>query len=101
FKGAIVGLGALGVITRVTLDVEPTYKMRQYVYQNLPLSQMKSHFDAIQSSGHSVSLFTDWRKQRINEVWIKARVDGDKPFSGPPEFFGAKLASRNMHPIAE
>ncbi len=97
FRGAVVGLGALGVITRVTLDIQPTYAMRQYVYENLPLAQMKEHFDAIQSSAYSVSLFTDWQKQRLNEVWIKAR----QPFTANPEFFGAKLATRNLHPIAE
>src|SRR5277367_5902252 len=44
FRGAVVGLGALGVITRITLDVQPTYAMRQYVYEDLPLDQMKEHF---------------------------------------------------------
>lgn len=99
FRGAVVGLGALGVITRVTLEVQPTYTMRQYVYENLPLAQMRDHFDAIQSSGYSVSLFTDWQKQRINEVWIKTR--SEDRFRAEPEFFGGKLASRNLHPIAE
>ena len=101
FRGAVVGLGALGVITRITLDIQPTYSVRQYVYENLPLAQMKEHFDAIQSSGYSVSLFTDWQKQRINEVWIKSRVGDGEPFAAPQEFFGAKLATRNLHPIAE
>ena len=101
FRGSVVGLGALGVITRVTLDVKPTYTVRQFVYQNLPLAQMKDHFDAIQSSGYSVSLFTDWQNQLVSEVWIKERVDAARPFAAPAEFFGAKLAKRNLHPIAE
>lgn len=101
FRGAVVGLGALGVITKVTLDVQPTFKVKQYVYENLPLDQMKDHFDAIQSSAYSVSLFTDWQKKRVNEVWIKSRVGEGKAFDGTPEFFGSKLAKRNLHPIAE
>jgi xylitol oxidase len=101
FQGAVVGLGALGAITRITLDIQPTYRMRQYVYENLPLAQMKNHFDDIQSSGYSVSLFTDWQKQRLNEVWIKSRVGDGQAFAAPQEFFGAKLAVRNLHPIAE
>ena len=101
FRGAVVGLGALGVITRVTLDVQPTYQVRQYVYENMPFAQMTSHFDAIQASGYSVSLFTDWQSERVNEVWIKARTDSAKPFSGPTEFFGATLAKKDLHPIAE
>ena len=47
FRGAVVGLGALGVITKVTLDIQPRYMMQQYVYQNLPISELKEHFDAI------------------------------------------------------
>jgi xylitol oxidase len=101
FLGAVVGLGALGVITKITLDLQPTFMMKQYVYENLPLSEMKDHFDAIESSSYSVSLFTDWQKKRINEVWIKSRVEPGSAFDPTPEFFGAKLATRNLHPIAE
>ncbi len=101
FNGAVVGLGALGVATSITLDVQPSYMMRQYVYENLPLSALQVHFDAIESSAYSVSLFTDWQKQRINEVWIKSRVEQGVEFHATPEFFGAKLATRNLHPIAE
>jgi len=100
FNGAVVGLGALGVITKVTLDIQPTFTMRQYVYENLPLDELKEHFDAIESSGYSVSLFTDWQKQRINELWIKSRIEEGQTFDATPEFYGAKLATRNMHPIA-
>jgi alditol oxidase len=99
--GAVVGLGALGVITKVTLDIQPTFMMRQYVYENLPISELKDHFDAIESSAYSVSLFTDWQKRRINEIWIKSRIEEGKAFQAAPEFFGAKLATRNLHPIAE
>jgi len=101
FRGAVVGLGALGVITKITLDVQPTFMMRQYVYENLPLSEMRDQFDAIESSAYSVSLFTDWQKQRINEVWIKSRVEEGQAFEATSEFFGAKRAIRNLHPIAE
>ena len=101
FRGAVVGLGALGVITKVTLDIQPTYTMRQYVYENLPLAQMKDHFDAIEASAYSVSLFTDWQKQRMNEVWLKSRIKPGQAFDAPAEFFGAKRATKNLHPIAE
>ncbi|PYQ19361.1 MAG: FAD-binding protein, partial [Acidobacteria bacterium] len=101
FRGAVVGLGALGVVTRITLDIQPAFLMRQYVYENLPLSELKDHFDAIESSAYSVSLFTDWQKQRVNEVWIKSRMEQGRAFDAQPEFFGAKRATRNLHPIAE
>jgi FAD binding domain len=88
FNGAVVGLGALGVITKVTLDIQPSFIMRQYVYENLPLGELKEHFDAIESSGYSVSLFTDWQKQRINELWIKSRIEEGQEFHASPEFIG-------------
>ena len=101
FRGAVVGLGALGVITKITLDIQPRFVMRQYVYENLPLAEMKDHFDAIEGSAYSVSLFTDWRNERISEVWIKSREEKGQAFNATPEFFGAKRAIKNLHPIAE
>jgi len=101
FLGAAVGLGALGVIAKVTLDIQPTYMVRQYVYENLPLGEVKDHFDAIESSAYSVSLFTDWRNQLVSEVWIKSRDEEGQAFDATTEFFGAKRATKNLHPIAE
>jgi xylitol oxidase len=101
FLGAVVGLGSLGVITKVKLKIQPSYRIQQYVYEDLPLSQLKDHFDVIESAAYSVSLFTDWQKQRINEVWLKCRMDQKPLFDAPAEFFGARKATRNLHPIAE
>jgi len=98
FNAAVVGLGALGVITKVTLQIQPTYMVRQNVFIGLPMEQLRIHFEKILSAGYSVSLFTDWQTDRINEVWIKSRVgvDSDKVM---PEFYGAKAATKNVHPI--
>ena len=82
------------------VDIQPAYTVRQYVYANLPLAQMKDHFDEIQAKRLQRSLFTDSQKQRVSELWIKVRDGHGKPFTGPPEYFGATLAARNMNPIA-
>ena len=98
FNGAVVGLGALGIVTKVTLDMEKTYQVRQEVFQDLPLQSLTAHFDEILSSGYSVSLFTDWQNKNISQVWIKRRVEPDTKSMGA-DFFGAKAATKNLHPI--
>lgn len=97
FQGAVVGLGGLGVVTRLTLDIEPTYEMRQDVYLNLPLAHLEEHFDAIFSAAYSVSAFTDWRNGTIDQVWLKSRLD--RAPAPPPDLFGAPPARRPRHPI--
>jgi len=101
FDAAVVGLGALGAITRITLEVQPAFLVRQWVYENMPLEAATAHFDEVQASGYSVSLFTDWRNRNVNEVWIKSRVGAAGEFRAKPEFFQAKMASKNLHPIRE
>jgi xylitol oxidase len=100
-NAAIVSLGALGVVTKLTLAVQPTFSMRQYVYERLPVSQLKEHFDRIMSAGYSVSLFTDWQKPSVNEVWVKSRVDAAARDEAGIERYGAIPATKNLHPIAE
>ncbi len=101
FRGAVVGLGALGVITKVTLEVQPAFQMRQYVYQNMPMDEWQNDFEAIEASAYSVSLFTNWQDRKFSEVWLKSRVEEGKHFYAPEEFHGAKRATKNLHPIAE
>ncbi len=100
FEGAVVSLGALGVITRITLDLLPTFQMRQEVYENLSFDQLKNNLDTIFGSGYSVSLFTDWQNHRVTQVWIKSRVKPGESHPLPPEFYGATLAKHKLHPIA-
>ncbi|MGI8636331.1 MAG: FAD-binding protein, partial [Segetibacter sp.] len=100
FLAAVVGLGALGFVTKVTLHVEPTYLVKQNVFVKLPMAQLKENFNKIVSAGYSVSLFTDWQSDSINEVWIKRRDDGTNK-DLEPEFYGSKAAAKNLHPIAE
>jgi xylitol oxidase len=100
FLGMVVGLGALGVVTKVTLSLLPTCQMAQSVYQNLDFAQLKDHLDDIFSSGYSVSLFTDWQRHQATQVWIKRRILAGSKNEWQPEFYGAKLATTKLHPIA-
>jgi xylitol oxidase len=100
FQGAVVGLGGLGVVTKLTLDIVPAFAMQQEVYENLPLAQLEEHFDDIVSSAYSVSLFTDWRDDRVNQVWLKRRLSDEAALAVAPKFFEATLAPSERHPIA-
>jgi alditol oxidase len=97
FNGLVVGLGALGAVTRVTLDVEPAYEVRQRVFEGLRWDALYENFDAIMSSGHSVSIFTRWGKA-VDQVWVRGRVS-NQPDVERAELFGARAATLDRHPI--
>lgn len=99
FQGAVVGLGGLGIVTKLTLDIVPSFAVQQEVYENLPVAQLENHFDAILSSAYSVSLFTDWQKGRVNQVWLKRRLVDSNPLVLAPDFYEATLALDKRHPI--
>ena len=101
FYGAVVGLGSLGIVTKLTLDLQPAFNMKQVVYRNLSMNNLEQHFNDILSGGYSVSLFTDWKNKNISEVWIKSRVNEGDTAAAPPELYGAKLATQNMHPVED
>ena len=100
FLGAVVGLGALGVVTRLTLDMQPTYLVAQSVYQNLSFDELRHNIDGIFGAGYSVSLFTDWQHHRATQVWIKKRLATPaESIQWPQEFYNATLAKEKLHPI--
>jgi xylitol oxidase len=97
FDGLVVGLGALGAVTRITLDVEPTYEVRQRVFEGLSWEALFEHFDEIISCGYSVSVFTRWA-ETTDQVWVKSRVT-DEPEQVEGDLFGAVAAEVDRHPI--
>jgi alditol oxidase len=97
--GAAVSLGALGVVTALTLAVEPTYDMRQDVYESMPVDAFRANFDEIVAAAESVSCFTTWRGEAIDQVWVKSRVEPDRSVDLADEWFGARRATRDLHPI--
>jgi xylitol oxidase len=99
FQGMVVGLGGLGVVTKLTLDIVPSFHMRQDVYEDLPLATLEDHFDAIVMQPYSVSLFTDWRNAQFSQVWVKRRITDGASDEVPSDLFGAKLTRRQRHPI--
>ena len=99
FDGMVVSLGGLGIITKLTLDLVPSFAVRQDKNENLLLGKLHEHFETIVASGYSVSLFTDWQGEHMNQVWLKRQVLPDANLSADPTFFGATLARTARHPI--
>jgi xylitol oxidase len=99
FPGTVVALGALGIVTRMTLDTVPAFDLRQYVYEDLPAGQVTEHFDEIFSSAYSVSLFTDWRGPRIRQAWLKQRADAPGAGAPGPRWMGGRAADGPRHPV--
>jgi alditol oxidase len=98
FDGMVISLGGLGVITKLTLDIVPTFSVRQQIYENLPVSKLENHFDKVMSGAYSVSLFTDWQSESVNQVWLK-RLDTGNAAPPPEQLFGATPAPADRHPI--
>ncbi len=93
FAGAVVGLGALGVVTRLTLAIEPAFEVAQTVFLGLDWGTVSENFDELMGAAYSVSLFTDWSDHGVQQVWVKSR-DG-----AVRELLGATPASGPQHPI--
>ena len=97
FDGLVVALGSVGAVTRLTLDVEPAYQVRQRVFEGLGWDALLENLDEITSAGYSVSVFTRWG-EAIDQVWVKSRVtDAAEPVRD--DLLGAVAATVDRHPI--
>ncbi|MDN4613003.1 FAD-binding protein [Leifsonia sp. F6_8S_P_1B] len=97
FDGAVVSLGALGVVTEVTLDIRPTFDARQRLFGGVPWEAVTGRFDEITSAAYSVSLFTTWDEPALDLAWIK-ELDGVEATVGD-DFFGAPALTEARHMI--
>jgi xylitol oxidase len=99
FPGAVVALGALGIATTLTLDLVPAFRVRQYVYEDLPAGQLTGHFDEILGAAYSVSVFTGWQGGRHSQVWLKHRDGDPEGFPAGRAWLGARPADGPRHPV--
>ncbi len=96
FAGMVVGLGAMGVVCELTLDVVRQFDIRQNIYLDLPVPSLLADFDGAMSAAYSVSLFTRWQGDVVDQLWIKAL---DTPEAPVLSFMGARAADRAVHPL--
>lgn len=95
FNGVVVNIGAIGIVTKLKLDIEKSFQVRQDLFENLSIEQLAENFDEITSSGYSVSLFTNFQKS-IRVMNIKRRID-ENISDLPKEFFGATAAKESIN----
>ena len=97
FDGFVVGLGALGIVTRVTLAVQPYYEVAQMVYEGLSWDALYEHLDDIYAAGDSVSVFHRFG-ERTEQTWLKRRAPVAE---WPAQLFGAPPADGPRNPLAD
>jgi alditol oxidase len=99
FPAAPVALGALGVVTHITVDVQPTYEIAQYVYPDASVDEVLAQHEDVYKSGYSVSTFTTWQAERA-QVWLKLRANPDGSLPEPEQaWHGGTLATHPVHPV--
>jgi xylitol oxidase len=108
FAGTVVALGALGVVTHLTVAIEPDFEVAQRVYQGVPIDRFIERHAEVHACGYSVSGFTDWRPGGAFSVWRKLRTAGDgrHPDEGGAdegaaliEELGGRPATEAAHPV--
>jgi len=92
FAGSVVALGALGVVSRLELEVEPTYEVSQEVRTGLAWEVLENRFDDITSAAYSVSIFTRFG-ETVDQLWLKHRVGEERT----PDRFGTVATSASLH----
>lgn len=98
FDGAVVGLGGLGVVTKLTLALVPAFDVEQTVYRRVPMAKLAELYETILSDTYSVSVFTTWQTDAFEQVWLKG-------WAGQPvvdlHAIGGTLATQAVHPIED
>jgi xylitol oxidase len=87
-NAAAVGLGAFGVVAVLSLDIQPTYLVRQDVYRNAPWDTILGRFDEVMASAYSVSLLADFASNVVAQVWQKTRIGDGGPTGAPGSLYG-------------
>jgi xylitol oxidase len=96
FPGAVVSLGALGVVTAATLDLVPAFDVAQRVHLGLPGPAWIERFDAVAAAAYSVSCFTRWIDV-VDQVWLKVRDGDPEPAAGL--LAGSRPAGGDVNPV--
>jgi xylitol oxidase len=101
FNGMVVHLGALGVVTRLSLAIVPAFEVSQRVYENMRFEVIERDLDAVTQTAYSISFFTKWQDRIIDQVWLKELAARNNCGWLATDFYGAKPAETKLHPIKQ
>lgn len=103
FRGSVLALGALGVVTRLELATLPTFAVRQDVWLDVPVERVVENFDEIMGSAYSISMFDDPNTgTQIDRLWIKSLVEPDGTSSAPDGArWGGRAATTQQHCLTD
>ncbi|NQX11692.1 FAD-binding protein [Microbacteriaceae bacterium VKM Ac-2855] len=101
FDGIVVGLGAFGIVTRVTLDIQPSFDVRQDAFVNLPWDTVLADFDAVSGAAYSVSLMTHWSGENVGALWLKTKVTDGAPADVDATHLGAVIAPAELFTVGQ
>ncbi|KTS02278.1 hypothetical protein RSA3_18495, partial [Microbacterium testaceum] len=72
FPAAALSIGALGVVTAVELQTEPTYRVTQQAYTGVAWDDIVADPKRVFGGARSVSIFTTWGDPAHDLVWAKS-----------------------------
>jgi alditol oxidase len=90
FPAAVLALGCRGIVTALTVDLVPAFDVRQWVYEDVPVSDL----DGVLAAAYSVSAFTSFAGPIFEQVWLKRLVSEGDP---EPGWRGAHRADGARH----
>lgn len=93
FPAIAAGLGAFGLITRIELDVEPRYEMRQDVYRGIAWATALEHYDEFMAAADSVNHQGRFTAPADTQAIVKSRVVEH----APDQLLGAPRDDEDRH----
>eukprot|EP00501_MAST-03F_sp_TOSAG23-6_P001911 GSMAST32.ASY1.ANO1.1991.1 assembled CDS len=86
----------LGIISKIAIDVVPSYDIRQCVLQDVPFMSYIDNFEAICHNCHGISAFIDFSKDNVEVLWIRDKIDKSNTKEKSRSNFSSKMNSHGQ-----
>lgn len=97
-KALSVGLGAFGIFTTLTVDVEPSYLVQGAYFRETSWQNLLDNLDDVMASAYSVNLHAAYSDTNVRGIWSKYRLEGSEPLDLPDELFGMTRVEGQLTP---